>query len=1047
MLLKHILPVALSLLCITFYGQEPSSSSPFDFLENKDKMFEVPQSPEVAAFEKYGNLPVNFYAGAPEISIPVFTHKGKEMSLPISLTYDATGIKVNQIATNVGLGWNLNFGGVVSREVKHLPDDLYDFIPHDGGYNMHQLISDSNTRGLVATIKNNNISRIFNQYGPQFPNQTIANQMSIFYTKYKEDAIDLQPDEFNFNVNGLSGKIFINYDNNTAYSVTDPNIKVSFGYGNNSGKQYINKWVLTDANGTVYTFDKVEMTKNKIAEDFPAPWDGHFREFTREFSSAWYLTKIESPNGLDVYELFYNPNPIYWEDNYRVRNDVHTVLAKQNEGQTNYSITPNFAYDNKYQKTQLYLTEIKYNQQTVFTTETANRDDLVEDVSGQKMKRFSRFKTHNVFGNVIQKMDLQHSYFQNQSSQTNNWENSRLKLDGLIIYNLDVTDPKKYAFEYIAPNDIPKITSNATDFWGYYNGVNSNQHQIAKTKNVPTSSFNFANRNPSFFYAQNGTLNRITYPTGGTTTFHYEPHKGFGTSNPNAVNGIVGGLRIFKQESETMDSGNPQTITRLYYYGDANNLTNPASIPSSYTPSGIIHQELMFWKHPIIEYSDHDNENPIYNNNQFYMFSQNNYMQAPNHVAYTYVSEIEFHSGTHNGFTVYEFYNDPIVITPIQDIPFINEKPSNAKLKRKAVYDKNKQIQTEQINTYVDVEEANDEWVGTGYGLTLSENFPGGDKGCPKLSENRFYIELLDVTGICTLGGPSHYFGRSFNDYQIIPYNYISFFWSKLESTIEKNYFTGSSNPVVTTTTNLYNDYRLTSEINKSLSNGETQTTKVFYPKDLVNTGEPDNISLANLANRNSISEPIKVESYRNAIKTGTQRKYFPTSGGGGPGTGPNAILPTKISTSKANLPLEGKVIFHQYDNNGNPVRISYADAPQKYYIWGYNNQLMVGQIENWPDNPPSSALSIISTIIDDSNDPLTTQAHLIGLFASLRNELPNAMVTGFTHKPGVGVSSIIDAKGDVIYYHYDDNNRLEQVNDKYGNLLSENEYNYRINN
>src|SRR5690606_8269821 len=119
-----------------------------------------------------------------------------------------------------------------------------------------------------------------------------------------------------------------------------------------------------------------------------------------------------------------------------------------------------------------------------------------------------------------------------------------------------------------------------------------------------------------------GTLNKITYPTGGTTTFHYEEHKGFG-SNQYAVNGIVGGLRIFKQESETLDSGDTQKVTKLYYYGDATNLSNPANLPSIYAPSAVIHQPIQFWR--INSYETYDDPNNPLPQTKYkpYLLSQN----------------------------------------------------------------------------------------------------------------------------------------------------------------------------------------------------------------------------------------------------------------------------------------------------------------------------------------------------------------------------------------------------------------------------------------
>ncbi len=1046
--------ITTACLALTFFmnAQEPGggTTDPFDFLENKDKIVEVPQSPEVAAFEKYGNLPVNFYAGAPEISIPVFTHKGKEMSLPISLTYDATGIKVEQIATNVGLGWNLNFGGVVSREVKHLPDDLYASHQYDVGYNGYELITDTETRNLYNLIRYNNppIHSMFNgvAYNPNSLPQSTAIKMHDFYKKYKADIIDLQPDEFNFNVNGLSGKLFINYDNNTAYCITDPNIKAQFTYGYNNNKAFINKWIITDAAGTKYTFDKIEFSYNHITEDTPQPWgDNPFREYDREFSTAWFLTKIESPNDLDSYELFYS-DPVYWKENYRILNVSHTGSLRFDANQNNYTITLNFAGNNDYKKKQFYLTQIKYNNSLIFSTELADRDDIVLDVNNQKMKRFSRFKMHDVFGQVIQQMDLHHSYFKQSPYQnTDDWRNSRLKLDEILIYKGNVADAKKYIFSYIMPNEIPFIDSNAIDFWGYYNGNNGNQHSIPNTLGVTIlGSFNAANRNPSLYHTSIGTLESIIYPTGGKTTFEYEQHKGFNNNYYDAVNGVVGGLRIHKQKSETLDDIN-STITKFYYYGDANELTTPYNLPSNYTPDGKIHQLLQFWNSSVSQ-----DENGGTQTNYF-LASQNAYISAPNHVAYTFVSEIEYNgieynASTFNGFTVYEFYNDDIELITNLDYPWTNQKPANGKSHKKAIYDKNKNLLTEETSFYDNIELGLDQFTG-GHGLFIYNvnGYPGAGYGCSYLANGFFYIKSLYETGQNPLGGcppgiglNGDLLGYPFDNYNISPYTYYSFFWAKLGSSIEKNYFTNNTNPVITTTNYTYNSNRLTSEVLKTFSNNEIKSTEIFYPQDLINQGEPDNPNLLQLVNRNSISSPVKVLNYKNGNITGSQRKYFINQG----------TLPSKISASKSNLALEDKVLFHQYDTYGNPVRISYADAPQKYYIWGYNHQLLLGQIENWPQNPSSEIQNKIAQIISLSNNPITTTQQLINEFALLRGMvgLINAEVTSFTHRPGIGVSTVTDAKGDTIYYYYDDNNRLSYVIDKDGKYLAEHEYNFRIN-
>src|SRR5690606_5370171 len=76
------------------------------------------KTPEAAAFLKYGEYPVNLSTGVPNISIPLHTIEIPGYSLPVKLDYHASGIKVNQEASWVGLGWNLNFGATIVLNVR-----------------------------------------------------------------------------------------------------------------------------------------------------------------------------------------------------------------------------------------------------------------------------------------------------------------------------------------------------------------------------------------------------------------------------------------------------------------------------------------------------------------------------------------------------------------------------------------------------------------------------------------------------------------------------------------------------------------------------------------------------------------------------------------------------------------------------------------------------------------------------------------------------------------------------------------------------------------
>ena len=75
----------------------------------------VPPSPDAAALGKYGEIPVDKSTGIPDISVPLYEIKTPRFNLPISLSYHASGIKVDEISSWVGCGWVVNAGGVIFK--------------------------------------------------------------------------------------------------------------------------------------------------------------------------------------------------------------------------------------------------------------------------------------------------------------------------------------------------------------------------------------------------------------------------------------------------------------------------------------------------------------------------------------------------------------------------------------------------------------------------------------------------------------------------------------------------------------------------------------------------------------------------------------------------------------------------------------------------------------------------------------------------------------------------------------------------------------------
>ena len=133
----------------------------------------VPASPNMAALGKYGDIPVDMHTGVPNIKVPLGAVVGKDISVDVALSYHAGGVKVEEISSWVGLGWSLFAGGVVTRQVRGLPDE---------GVNGY------------------------------FWNTTTNSDEATFTPERIQDALmgraDFEPDMFYFNFGNESGKFF-----------------------------------------------------------------------------------------------------------------------------------------------------------------------------------------------------------------------------------------------------------------------------------------------------------------------------------------------------------------------------------------------------------------------------------------------------------------------------------------------------------------------------------------------------------------------------------------------------------------------------------------------------------------------------------------------------------------------------------------------------------------------------------------------------------------------------------------------------------------------
>lgn len=437
----------------------------------------TPPAPDASALGKYGDLPVGLFTGTPQISIPLWQINEGEVNIPVSLNYHASGIKVGEIASSVGLSWSLNAGGVVTRSVRGKPDES------TAGY----LQRDAMLSPLTV------------------PMQAITSQ--TLYSKYEAVAygnIDMEPDIFVFNFLGKTGKFFFDHTG-AIHAQPYDNLIIQLAGDFSS-------CTITDEIGIKYIFGSGEETTSStnLPNDDP-----------QTFISSWYLTNVIYPNGKTV--SFTYSSPV-------------SIAQQQFTSQTDYFLInynypfPLLGFEECYECERLpaasyvlssqsvnavKLTSIvSDNTRIVFVSDTVHREDLSGDYALKSIKIYSRADSQ-----LVKQYNLSHSYF---GSGTEN--EKRLKLDKVTEFSSTLDSLRPHQFFYEESVQLPARNSYAQDHWGYYNGAYTNTTMLPHLAGQPTG-LQSGNRESDSVYMLAGSLKRIQYPTGGSTNFLFESNK------------------------------------------------------------------------------------------------------------------------------------------------------------------------------------------------------------------------------------------------------------------------------------------------------------------------------------------------------------------------------------------------------------------------------------------------------------------------------------------------------------------------------------------
>lgn len=490
------------------------------------------KSPEVNKFEQYINMPVNMVSGTPQISIPIYTLQYKGMSLPITLDYDASGVKVGAISSSVGLNWSLNVGGTVSRIVKGAPDEgnpysyASSIIDIDGYYQDYGLSKlDSILNTLSAGDPNNGNS--VHERSEQF--NTWLNDVAMGFK-------DSQPDLFYFST-PLGGAKFVFNDNREIVYTENTDFIVSENFSTNQF-QY---WEAISPTGIKFKFGNNGNNESS--------YTAGIGEITNQFKvNSWFLTEIlnqANNQKIDItyidngYSTVTNNNAFKISDPCRTSIYNPVIVGSCGNGVGIYSSFAHDPYDTGQSpwpqlgngqylenrlKSKLISKIIAGNILIDFVYE--NRIDLLAELANTP-KRLQRIEV-SYNGTCIKQFIFEYSYSTSSdyspgfSGDRHESLRKRLMLDGFKEINCDETLDKNYSFVYNSQT-LPHRTSYAQDKWGYYNGVITNQSLFP---NYLNSSFdNPADRSVNYTTTKAQILEKIVYPTGGSVEFEYESHQ------------------------------------------------------------------------------------------------------------------------------------------------------------------------------------------------------------------------------------------------------------------------------------------------------------------------------------------------------------------------------------------------------------------------------------------------------------------------------------------------------------------------------------------
>lgn len=1041
----------------------------------------VPPSPNAASLGKYGDIPVGLYTGIPGISVPLYTAYIGKVPLPISLSYYAAGLRVSELASQVGLGWTLNAGGAVTRSVNVRPDEL--------GYM---------TQGKLAELD------------------------SIVKTgdRIREAAtgiLDLQPDNFAFNFNGRSGKFIIDATpDNKAHIIPFQPLQITY-------PKRLDSIQIVDENGNIYQFSASETSYT----------EGGI--FFNPFKSAWYLSRIITPYGNATFTYADDPDDVISEQRTEV--DYKRVAGTCDLMSASNSYT-------QVRAASKVLKSISTPSCTINFYSSANRRDAqsrskldsitVLDKKGKRIKNFA-FK-YSYFGSDTQ-TDLKYRRLK-LDSLSEEGANAIGKKWHSFEYNspeaVPPTDSKSqdtWGF-YNGENNFTLLPQVDTF-------INNIHISLSGANRQPNPTYSQMGMLKKIVYPTGGTSEFVyegnDYGLKNGSEVSYRPK--INNTRGALANSPTSGTSIVDNEVD-MDIKNNQEVKITYgswFSGPASLEDNPSMYLYKVDQHNVRTTLLEYHNMRNVEYTtlisldsgkyilratvDSRSGQRASIRGEFYTYSDSvviiktmatgglrikeivnsdGLTNVPNRRRFSYKTTYDPDRSSGNLISDFDFLESKLtnrngptceffIRTSFPVVSLTTTRGSNVGYSTvtETVGDGKTGKKVSEFSFYatnMHLTEYHGGTTMTYYSIGASEKYTSDmdylrgsllretsyDSLNRKLSRTDFayntgnlqngnYFAAKILYGYTwqycnTQACPNCCTDNVFNQgYRLIPSQIVCPWIFEIQRT--DSLFDLDNNRSIVKVVNSYYDNAAHAQLSRQSetnSLNQVQTTYFKYPLDYTITGTPatsDVTGIKYLQNNHYINNLVEKYTMVGAaaisasVTTYKPDKPYPAMMWGFEAPDPVTNY-TPVSVTAASMTIDSRykswVTFNNYDNFGNILQQSKVNDAAEVYLWGYDNQYPVAKIVG-------SDYATVAPIVNAAilNSPATDQ-QLRDELNKIRLALPNAIVSTYTYIPLLGISSETNDRGLTTFYEYDAQGRLKAVKDQDGKILKLIEYQYR---